>query len=251
MAPRRLVPLLVALTLVATTISSARADGHHPLGGSIVTEVPAGGTSTVTSGEYPRHTFEADVLLGTAASDTPLFKSFALILLGTEPHRRNVGCLNIGALAHESMMDNLSDRIEGSELEARAALRGAAAALLCLRIARLLAEIEAEIEAGGRGAERSARPKRCGAIPFEVKVRTTKAEDGSVVLTTRGGLKDTTRSTRAKFSCATTGNKVRLHVRSKRKTPLQNVLGKQVQVGIASPSTASTSVPVKVSFKGR
>ena len=241
-----MVPLLVAIALVAATISSARADGHHPLGGSAVVDVPAGGTGTVTSGDFSKKVTDADIIMGADVGDSEVFRNMALLLLGIESDKRNVGCLNFGALAHQDVMDALSDQISETEVESRAALHATAVSLMCLRIARLLAEIDAE---SGRPGHQAARATRCGAIPFAVKVRTTRAEDGSYVRPPRGGLKNTARTAPAKFRCTERNGKFRLHIDPKGRKTLHGVVGKHVQVGIASPSDATSGAPVTVTFK--
>ena len=67
-----------------------------------------------------------------------------------------------------------SSLLADAEVSGNAATRVLAYATMCLRIARLMAQIEAE-----GPPTRAARAHGCAVLPIDVKVRTERAEGGS------------------------------------------------------------------------
>src|SRR5690242_2754888 len=98
MGPPRIVPLIVALALVAATISSASARDGHAIGGSVNPEVVPGGDSTVTTAEAEKAQGDIDIILHAKAdSDTAMFEIMAFTMMQVRAPKRTAACLMIAS----------------------------------------------------------------------------------------------------------------------------------------------------------
>lgn len=253
MGPRRFVPLLVALVLVATTITAAGASGgHHPLGGSVETSTPPGAATTVTSGVYDNDIKSADVLMDPGTMSQATFKTIAFALMSAKSKSRRVVVCATVAAGH---MDYVRDRLESEEnpiraeqIEAIAGSRGAAYALTCMNMVRLMAEIEAE----GPPTRSAARGGGCDVIPFQLRVTTRRTESGDYRMVPKSALAGATKAMPVRTTCTTGGGKLTMQLQPKKKRlRLSQVAGKRLVVGVANPSTNEETADVTVGFKGR
>jgi hypothetical protein len=246
-----MVPLLVAITLVAATISSAQArDGHHPLGGSVATSTEPGGATQVTSGAYDNDIKSADLFFNSDTMPAELYQGMVFGLLSAKTKsRRIVGCALMSSRYMAHTRDYLLDStLSNEEIEAVAGSRAAGLALFCMNLVRLMAEIEAE----GTPTRVAARRSTCDVLPVQVKYRTERTEDGQYRIVPRGKFTDGTKALQVRLSCTGRGTRTTMHVvPKKKKVPLRKVAGKQISVAVANPSTASENADITVGFKGR
>ena len=245
-----MVPLLVAITLVAATISGAQArDGHHPLGGSVDTSTVPGGSTTVTSGTYDNDIKSADLFFDSDSMPPALYQEMVFGLLSAKTKsRRIVGCALMSSRYMAHARDFLLDStLSSEEIEAVAGSRAAGLALFCMNLVRLMAEIEAE----GTPTRVATRRSTCDVLPVQVKYRTERTEDGQYRIVPRGKFTDGTKALQVRLSCTGHGTRTTMHVVPKKKVPLRKVAGKQISVGVANPSTATENADVTVGFKGK
>lgn len=143
-----MVPLLVAIALVAATVSGAQArDGHHPIGGSVTTEVVPGDDSTVTSADAESAQNDLDIILGAkSVSDLPMFRIMAFTMMQVKAPKRTGACLMIASSVHHEERPRWGTlgEFQQRDVNGYAETRALALAAMCLRIVKLMAEIEAE-----------------------------------------------------------------------------------------------------------
>lgn len=253
MAPRRFVPLLVALVLVTTTLGVAEArDGHHPLGGEVTTTTPPGAATTVTSGTYDNDITSADVLMDPDTMSQGAFRAIVFALMSAKSKsRRIVVCATVAAGHMEYVRERLESAenpIRAEEIEAIAGSRGAAYALTCMNMVRLMAEIEAE----GPPTRSAARGGGCDVIPFQLRVTTRRTESGDYLMVPKSALAGATKAMPVRTTCTTRGGKLTMHLQpKKKKLRLSQVAGKRLVVGVANPSTNEETADITVGFKGR
>ncbi|GAA1134481.1 hypothetical protein [Nocardioides aquiterrae] len=252
MGQHRIVPICVALVLVAAvTAASAEPvgrDGNHGVHGSVSTTTPAGGTNTVTSGNVPKDTDLISILVGDEAGDTALFKSMTFSLMQFKtPGKRTVACAVLAGRTLKKMRDlAVGTDLSPEAFESLAQTVALAHAALCLRIARLMADIESEAPArAGRAAARS-----CDVVPISVAVRTERTEDGGYRVVPTGKLTDRAKPLPAKITCKGKDGKLKIAIKAKKGTDLSKGLQKSVKFGIVSPSDATSDAHIKVGFKG-
>ncbi len=255
MGPRRSVPVILALAFVAATFSGAdaetRRDGHHPLGGSADTSTPPGASSTVTSGNYSNDVGSADIYINTdAARAVDDFKTMAFVLMSVKtPKKRLVACAVMAADEQARVRELFTDgSVSLDRIESFAGNRAAAYALMCMNIARLMAEIEAEAPPSRATARRST----CDVVPVKIKVHTERTEDGGYRLVPDDDkFTDGAKALPLRATCTGSGTKLTMHVAPKKKGSLKKVTGPRVIVGVANPPAADRTMPVTVGFKGR
>lgn len=252
MAPRSFVPLLVALVLVATTITAAGASGgHHPLGGSVETSTPPGAATTVTSGAYDNDIQSADVLIDTDTMSPDTFKVMVFALMSARSKsKRLVVCATVAAAHMEYVRERLAADdapVRPETVESIAGSRGAAYALMCMNMARLMAEIEAE---GPPARATSARP-RCDVLPVQLRVRTERIPGGGFRVVPRGGITASATSMPVRTTCASRGTHLTMRLTAPRRAALRAVAGKRLVIGVANPSANEETADITVGFKGR
>lgn len=252
MGGRRLIPVFTALVvLVASAASAAPAEelsAHRGFGGSVDTTTPAGGSSTITSdGAPPPRLDTIDVLLGADISDTQTYKAMVFTLASFKSKsKRTVACAMMAGHSLEQTRDRLiTSDLSDEDIQVAAETRALAYALACMRIARLMAEIEAEAPArpAGRAAAR-----KCDVAPVALKVRTTRSEDGQYVITPVGNAKAGEKALPAKVTCKGTSSSMRVRVTAKT-GDVRKAVGGPVQVGIISPSDVEDDAHIRVGFK--
>ena len=245
----RIAHLVVALVTTVALMPAAEARDGHPLGGTAEVEVVPGGTGTVTSGEAERGLDDIDIIVGsTSLSDRPIFNLMAFTLMQIKSTKRTAGCLMMAsAISHEERSDwsSLSAFRENS-VEGTGATRVLAYAAMCLRIARLMALVEAETPTA-----RVAAARGCAVAPVDMKVHTERTDDGQYVVTPTSGARNATKRFGFKASCTGSKGRLTLLIRSKKGQTYRSSVGKLAQVGIANPPDAEDSAEVRVTFKAR
>jgi hypothetical protein len=212
------------------------------------TTTEPGGSSTVTSGDYSNDVRSADLFFDSDSLSEAVFQTMVFALMSAKTKSRRVaGCAMMAARHMDWVREQLLDRpVSPEQVEAVAGSRGAAVALMCLNLARLMAEIEAETPPS-RQVARSA----CEVLPVQLKVRTERTDDGGYRVVPTGNLTDGTKALAVRTSRKGRGTKLMMHVAPKRKVPLSRVAGKNIVVSVASPPDALGDADVTVGFKGR
>lgn len=249
MVGRRLVPVTTALVLVvamsalvsgpaaaerAPEVASVESRGFE---GAAVVDVPAGGTGTVTSGDLDKKTKHVNVILAAANGDYDATNSlmFALALAPTR------GALLLTCL-YFSYIPNFG--IDGDtspvELDEEAASEALVAMVTCLHFAQLLNAPPARAT-----TLRTVCQKDPGRIPASME----KTEDG-YRLVVDGTMRPAAKKSPLKVSCKTKGKKLVLGIQPKKKgKSLRSVVGKNLSIGLASPTDSEEGASVKVSFQ--
>ena len=249
MGARRFVPVLAALAFVAATLQSAEArDGHFD--GKVETSTSPGGATTTTTEDMSNDVRSADVYIDTEAGQAAEdFKLMTFVLMSVKtPKKRLVACAVMAAHEQARVRELFEDgSVSPDRIESYAGNRGAAYALMCMNIARLMAEIESEPPPVRTAARRSA----CDVVPVKIKVRTERVDGGYRIVPRDDQLSNGARALPLRVTCAGRGTKLRMHVAPKKKGPLSRATGPRMIVGLASPPAAEHDVPVAVRFKGR
>ena len=233
----------VALTMLGPAAPAARRDGHFS--GSVSTTTVPGGSTTVTSATVPKVVDAIDVLVGEEVGSTRTFKNMAFTMMVIPPKKRVVSCLVMAARDLEQARERLYDfALDEEQVEAAANTRAAAFVVMCVRITRLMAELEAE---GSVRAERAAR-NRCSLAPLSLKVRTERTDDGGYLLTPVGSVKDATRTLPATITCQGTSSKLKLHVKRTKKSTVRKAVGRNVRMSVVSPPDAPGDAHITVGF---
>ena len=250
----RLVPIAAALMLVMASAASAapvdRPAERRGYGGSVDTTTTPGGTTTVTSdGRPPKHLDNIDVLLGADASDTTTYQGIVFTLATFKSKsKRTVACAIMAGHALEGTRDELLEsHLSDADIQVAAETRALAYALTCMRIAQLMAEIEAE-GPPTRPRDRAAGGK-CDVAPVALKVRTKRTEGGGYEVTPAGDAKAGEKALPAKVTCKGTDSSMRVRVTAKKGLDVRRAVGGPVQVGLISPSNAENDAHIRVTFK--
>jgi hypothetical protein len=248
----RIVPLTASLVLVSASLAGAsphaRRDGHFD--GKVATSTVPGGATTVTA-DLSNDVRSADLYIdtdSTRSQDDFKAMTFALLSAKTK-NRRIVACAVMAARAQDQIRELLSGgdgTISTDRIEVFAGNRAAAYALMCMNMARLMAEIEAE----GPPARAAARRPKCDVIPVKVKVRTMRTSDRGYTMVNAGGITNGQSALPVRMGCKSTSKRLTVRVTPKKKGPLQKALGPKMAVGVVNPTTADDSVDVTVGFKG-
>lgn len=249
MGGHRLVPIATALLMVgamfalgsppaaaerAPEVVSVESRGFV---GSAVVDVPAGGTGTVTSGDLDKKTKHVNVVLAAVDGDYEA-RDHLMFALGVAPTR---GALLLTCL-YFSYIPNFSiDRDAAPvELDEEAASEALVAMVTCLHLAQLLDAPPARAT-----TLRAVCQKDPGRIPASME----KTEDG-YRLVVNGTMRPAAKKSPLKVSCKTKGKKLVLGIQPKKKgKSLRSVVGKNLSVGLASPTDSEEGASVKVSFQ--
>lgn len=224
----------------ATIVVTARSARPNHFNSSIKVDVPAGGNALIGSPSVPKDMTVAKVEVSAPLSDHPAFKLMAFVLFQLPtPGKRLVGCLTLTAQI-------LDGPVDPSDAEGDAATAALALINYCIHLAQLVAQVIAESQ--------GAHPARlasgaCPVLPLGVKTKTQKV-DGQFHITSDGPLTIKNKNTKLKVKCVAKANKYIYTVKPRKKgKTLKSVVGKNLQVGIASPAGAEAGAEVKVAFK--
>lgn len=236
--------VVVAATLLSVVPAQADPDGHF--NSSITTDVPAGGSSAVTSPSMDPGQKNAAIDFSTTPGDLPDFKDMTMVLLQQpSPAHRIVSCaiMSAYAAAGDQGIATITGTLES--YEAVAQTRFLARLLLCVKIAQLIASYLADqnprlLRAGSA----------CGQTPIAVKEKITKS-GGQYHLTAKAPAVKPSKL-RVKVKCTVgSGGKVSTRVKPKKRgsTLGKALAGSNIGTGIASPDSADSGAQVKVGFK--
>lgn len=241
--------LIVTGTLLATVPATAqeraepiRRDGHFP--SSISGTVPAGGTLTVTSPPIDKNAKSIQVTVEADEDEANLDFSLIAHFVAKRktPGQRLMACLALQQvkLAGWNGFNTDLSLIEENKSKSLIFLD------TCLRLARLIEQIEA----GQRTvpAPVAAKGTKCSQGAEEFPAVEEKTPTGYRV-TVSGKAAKAKKGAGFKIKCSHSPGKIvyTIAARKKGKT-LRSVLGKQVSLGMYSPSNATASVPLTVTF---
>lgn len=211
--------------------------------GSTQIEVPPGGTATVTSGDLDKKTTSVKVEVSASPEDQAYENLVFTLAQAPTPGKRLLVCLMVVQLG-QTYLDH--EEIERLDFTEESTTRALLALLSCMRIAQLVAEIQAE---GPPARSTVAAPPTCKTRPSGVTAQTTKVESG-YQMTVAGDLEPATKAAALKMTCKRKGQKLTFSIRPKAKgKSLRSVIGKNLGLDIASPSDAEEGTTVKVAFK--
>jgi hypothetical protein len=227
---------------VVHAYAAAERDGHFP--SSISATVPAGGTLMVTSPNIGRTA--TSIMVTVAADDDENDLDFSLIAhfvaKRKSPGQRLLACVALtqAKLAGwDGFVTNI-DLIDENKSKALLFLD------TCLRLARLIQQIEAGTRAAPVTPAVAATRCQQGANQFPAKEEKVA---GGFRLTISGTPSKAKKNGGFKIKCQASPGKVVYTLRSrKRGQTLQKLLGPQVALGLYSPLGATASVPVTVTF---
>lgn len=251
MVRRWVVPVAV-LALVAGmhgSVRAAPAPEGRGYGGKVSTTTTPGGATTVTSGKVPKSVHVTDVFLGEEIGDTRMFTTLTFTLMHFSTKKdRTVACALFAAHQLDTVRDEVSERggVDPGNVEVIANTKVLATAAMCMRMVRLMAEIEAEQPSRARRAARG-----CDALPIALKVRTERTEDGGYRMVTDGPVTNGATAIPARVTCKGSARKVVAHVVPKKHRTLRSAVGANVIAGVVSPSDAEDDAHVTVGFRKR
>jgi hypothetical protein len=249
---RLAVPLVVVVTgtLLATFPATAqeRAEvvhrtGHFPA--SISGTVPAGGTLMVTSPSLDSKSTSIQVTVASDDDDRDL--DFALIAhfvaKRKTPGQRLLACIALTQVKLAGWDGFNTDLSMVDENKTKALLF----LDTCLRLARLIEQIESGTRSAPVTPALSAK-SRCSQAAKQFPALEEKTSTG-YRLTVNGQAATAKKKGGFKIKCQVSSGKVVYTIRSRKKgQTLQKLLGPQVAFGLYSPTGATASVPVTVTF---
>ena len=228
-------------------VVQARATGPEHFDSSVSVGLAVGGTAQITSPSLDPSIKKVKVDLTTPLSDQPGFSVVATTLL-QQPTRKGrfLTCLvMVQDELHKELLDAAADSSDLRDYEAEAPSLLLVRLVFCLRIAELIAQVQAEQPArSGRLASAS-----CGQGPIGLKEKVSKT-GGSYHLTAKGTPNTKKKNAKVKVTCKVVSpTHTVMTIQSKRKgQSLRSVLGSNVSLGLASPSSAMSGAEVKVTF---
>lgn len=249
---RHALALAVTGALVTTVLAAAPAvaDGPHDGPVTVETEVPAGGTSSLTSQTLPKNADGIKVIVkpdGPSATESDVYDHFLSSLGTLSKHGRLLVCTML-----YQQIATLESPYSHVDLNIVHLDFAGTILLACLQMAGLL-------QAQNRGLappqDRMFQPvaaaqatTACEQARPKIASTMEKTDDGWQ-LTASG---DTTKAkpTKIKVGCRQRGQRMTFKVRSATKgQTLRQALGKKtLKFGLKSPQDAETSVPVSVTF---
>jgi len=230
-----------------TILVRARATGPDHFNSSVSVGLPAGGTAQITSPSLDPSIKKATIDLTTPLSDQPGFSVVATTLL-QQPTRtgRFLTCLvMVQDQLSTELLDAAADSSDLRDYEAEAPSLLLVRLVFCLRIAELIAQVQAEQPArSGRLGSAS-----CGQGPVGLKEKVSKS-GGTYHLTAKGTLNTRKKNAKVKIKCKVLSpTHTVMTIQAKKKgQSLRSVLGPNVSLGLASPSTATAGAEVTVAF---
>ncbi len=234
-------PELDAPPALIVVTATAKGPGHF--NSSVSTDVPVGGTSTITSPTLPKDMTTAKVTVTTNPDEEGLLLLAYMMLQLPTPGRRVLACLSMvgdrlntadmAASINHSMSQY--DGVEQTELLVRLTT--------CMYVASLVSQFVAN-----GGARQAATG--CGQAPVGIREQITNS--GGQYHLTSAGTTVRKKNAKVKIRCRVlSDHKVEMTVKPRKKgTTLRKALGTtSLYVGLASPSTAAGGTTVKVAFK--
>jgi hypothetical protein len=218
------------LAIVASLAFAAPAfaDGEHPIKNQSITgTVPAGGSTTHSSGTIPADATKATITSKPAKGQSPdFFDSLPKVLAaGKTPGKRFLVCITIYAIA--------TDSIPNETLSFKEASRELALLLLgiCLTMAAEINQAQPAAHAAATGC-----PRLSAGVPVAIK-----RVGGKYQATVKGTPRKAKGALR--ISCKRSGNGIKIRMRTRsRKQTLRKVIGKKLELGYLNPSGASARV---------
>lgn len=214
-------------------VTMIRGGDHLPA--SIVTNVPPGGTSMITTPALAKDITKLKVDLEPEnKDDAAAFEDFNTSLGSLTKGRRLLVC----TMMYLKVIETYSPYGDEERVDAYHLSYAGAVMLACLQLAGLLENSPARA---------AATSKKCAQFLPSLPATVTQ-ENGGYSVTAEG---TTTKAKKPalKVRCRTIGSKVSYTVRPRKKgKTLRQVVGKNLVIGVKSPADASTSVPVKVTF---
>jgi hypothetical protein len=237
---------LAGATLVTSPAHARRApeplvrDGDHfPV--SITTDVPAGGTSMITTPTLSQDVKKLTVTVQPKnhdAIDGDIYDQFTHTLGSLSKGKRLLVC----TMMYQSLVAPQDSYTDEFEVNAFFATIAGAVLLACLQMAGLLEN--------KRQARSSSAATGCAQLRPSLPASVEQVSGGYSV--EASGTTKKARRPKVKVSCRATGDKMTYTMRAAKKgVPLRKVAGKKISIGMKSPSDASKSVPVKVTFATR
>ena len=240
-----------ALLVGVLGAAPARADGPHDGPVTVETEVPAGGTSSLTSQTLPKDADGIKVTVkpnGPSATESDVYDHFLSSLGTLSKQGRLLVCTMLYqqiATLGDAYTDDLAINVSTVDF-------AGTVLLACLQMAGLL---QAQQRGMAPPQDRMSRPvataratTACEQARPKIASVMEKTDDGWRL--TASGATTKAKPTKIRVGCRERGQRVTFKVRSATKgVPLRRALGKKtLKFGLKSPGDASTSVPVSVTF---
>jgi hypothetical protein len=207
-------------------------------------ELPPNFDATVSSPTLPPNATSIKVTVSAEdAAEAEQFRQFAVFLTRLrKPGDRLLMCLAMHQV-QLSTWNGSTAKVEIVEDRAEAALIYLAG---CLRVARLIAEIEAGQRAAQPGLSRAVA--KCAQGARELPAKVTKIATG-YRLTISGTPKKARKGGGLKVACKGSGASMTFTVQARKKgKSLRSVVGDQLSFSVLSPPDATTSVSTSVTF---
>ncbi len=232
--------------IAAKATPTARGPNHF--NSSVMVDLPAGGTAQITSPTLDPAMTKAKVEVEAPLSDQPGFEFVATTLLQQPtPKSRFLTCLIlVQDEFHKELLDSATDSSDLRDFEAEAGTLVLVRLVFCLRISSLIAQLQAEQPTrAGRLAGTA-----CGQGPVALKEKVRKS-GGTFHLTAKGTPNATKKNARVKIKCRVVSpTKTVMTIAAKKKgATLRSVLGANLSLGLASPTSATAGAKVTVAFK--
>ncbi len=229
----------------ATITVRAKASGPNHFNSSVDVNIPAGGSATIESPDISPAMKKAGLDITTTDTDGGLLETAAVLLQLPTPQRRLLACLSMSAQAvmNEEAIAQLTGTLDA--YEAVAQTRFLLRITTCLYVASLVAEYLANPNA--RSALLAGTP--CNQAAIGIKEKVTRS-DGAYHLTSKGRPSAKKKNAQVKIKCkVVSANKISMVItpRKKGKT-LRSVLGRSLVLGLETPNSSTSSLPVKVAF---
>jgi hypothetical protein len=217
----------------------ARSDDPDHFTSSVTLDLLAGGTAKVTSPTVDPSMKSAKVEI---SADDPEFDNIAVNLAQLPTTgARVIGCLTAALGA----VDLGTDKDALAQIEASGADVLVVVIFFCLLIAQAIADLKAS------GSLRSAQAPApgCAISPLQIKTTTEKTDAGYTMSATPN-IKMNKKKSKLKVKCKRVGSKNIYTIKPRKKgKSLRSAVGKNLVVGIASPSSATKALTMKVAFK--
>lgn len=220
----------------APGVSYLRSGDHLPA--TVTTNVPANGTSLVTTPTLPKNlttlTLEYEIESKDAAA-LDAFEKFNSSMAQLSKGKRLMVCV----MMYQAVAAPYSPVGDEARVDAYNITNAGALLLACLKIAGLISD--------GPPMARATATQRCAQLMPSLPVTTTKVDGGYSVVAE--GTITKAKKPKIKVKCRSSATKVTLKIKPRKKgKTLRQVVGKKLMVGIKSPPDAGTTVPVKMTF---
>jgi len=238
-----------ALVTGALAAGPAQADGKHDGPVSVDTTVPAGGSSSLTSQTIPKDSEGIKVTvkpLGPDATENEVYDHF-LTTLGT---LSKAGRLLVCVMMYQKIATPTDTFTQEMEFSATALAVAGAVLLACLQMAGLLHSQQPVQDRMSRTVSPpAAATAQTGCGQQRPQIASTVDKTDSGVTVSVSGTPTKAKPTKVKVGCTLKGNRLTYRIRpAKKGVTLRKTIGKKLALGLRSPSGASTSVPVRVTF---